>query len=111
MLTGKYRKGEAGRAEGLGGRVFQPENSAKRSAVLDAVLAVAEEAGITADRVAIAWAGTHGAVPLIGPRTLEQLRSNLAAADLVLSPEQIARLDAVSALDPASPRRSEAAVA
>ncbi|WP_242130372.1 aldo/keto reductase [Sphingobium sp. Sx8-8] len=111
MLTGKYRKGEAGRAEGLGGRVFQPENSAQRSAVLDAVLAVAEEAGTTADRVAIAWAGSHGAVPLIGPRTLEQLRSNIAAADLVLSPEQIARLDTVSALDPTSPRRHEAAVA
>jgi aryl-alcohol dehydrogenase-like predicted oxidoreductase len=28
MLTGKYRRGEAGRAQGLGGRVFQPENSA-----------------------------------------------------------------------------------
>jgi aryl-alcohol dehydrogenase-like predicted oxidoreductase len=33
MLTGKYRQGEAGRAQGLGGKVFQAENSAQRSAV------------------------------------------------------------------------------
>ncbi|CAN5302725.1 hypothetical protein BH10PLA2_BH10PLA2_35660 [soil metagenome] len=77
MLTGKYRKGQVGRAEGFGGRVFRPENSAQRSAVLDVVLEIAKEAGTTADRVAIAWAGSRGGVPLIGPRTLEQLRSNL----------------------------------
>ena len=35
MLTGKYRRGERGRAEGLGGRVFQAENSAQRTAILE----------------------------------------------------------------------------
>jgi aryl-alcohol dehydrogenase-like predicted oxidoreductase len=39
MLTGKYRKGEKGRAESFGGRVFQPENSAQRTQILDTVLA------------------------------------------------------------------------
>ena len=64
MLTGKYRKGEKGRAEGLGGKVFQPENSAQRTQILDTVLAIAGELGVGADQVAIAWAGTHGAVPM-----------------------------------------------
>ena len=73
MLTGKYRQGEKGRAEGLGGRVFQPENSAQRTKILDTVLAIAGELGVSADQVAIAWAGTHGAVPMIGPRSLTQL--------------------------------------
>jgi aryl-alcohol dehydrogenase-like predicted oxidoreductase len=51
------RRGEAGRAEGLGGRVFQPENSPQRSAILDAVIAAAEETGATPGQVAIAWVG------------------------------------------------------
>ncbi|HET9535246.1 MAG TPA: aldo/keto reductase [Mesorhizobium sp.] len=61
MLTGKYRQGEKGRAEGMGGRVFQPENSAQRTKVLDTVLAIAGELGVSADQVAIAgghpWRG------------------------------------------------------
>src|SRR3546814_1331189 len=43
MLTGKYRKGEKGRAEGFGGNVFQAENSAQRTATLDPVIAVRSE--------------------------------------------------------------------
>ncbi|MQU35666.1 aldo/keto reductase, partial [Pseudomonas helleri] len=64
MLTGKYRKGEKGRAEGFGGKVFQPENSAQRTQVLDTVIAIAEELGVTPSPIAIVWAGTHGAVPI-----------------------------------------------
>src|SRR3546814_3753329 len=59
MLTGKYRKGEKGRAEGFGGNVFQAENSAQRTATLDTVIAVADELGVSPDQVAIAWAGTQ----------------------------------------------------
>jgi aryl-alcohol dehydrogenase-like predicted oxidoreductase len=111
VLTGKYRKGETGRAEGFGGRVFQAENTSQRTATIDAVLEVAEEAGSSADRVAIAWAATHGAVPIIGPRSLAQLESNLGAAALRLSAEQIARLDAASAPADAPPRAATRAVA
>ncbi|MCW6509210.1 aldo/keto reductase [Lichenifustis flavocetrariae] len=96
MLTGKYRKGETGRAEALGGKVFQPENSDVRSAALDAVLAIAEELRVTPDRVAIAWVARRGGWPIIGPRTLAQLTSNLGAADVTLSPAQLSRLDAAS---------------
>jgi len=103
MLTGKYRKGEKGRAEGLGGKVFQPENSALRTQILDTVLAIAGELGVRADQVAIAWAGTHGAVPMIGPRSLTQLSSNLGALALELSAEHLDRLDTVSGID--RPRR------
>ncbi len=47
------------------------------------------------DQVAIAWASTHGTVPMIGPRSLDQLRSNLGATTLELSWEHVGRLDAV----------------
>ncbi|NMG36838.1 aldo/keto reductase [Azoarcus sp. TTM-91] len=97
MLTGKYRRGERGRAEGLGGKVFQAEDSPQRVAVLDTVLAIAGELQVTPDQVAIAWVGSRGVFPLIGPRSQAQLASNLGAAGLELSAAQLARLDAASA--------------
>ena len=103
MLPGKYRQGEAGRAQGLGGKVFQAENSAQRSAVLDTVITVAEELGVSPGEVAVAWVAAKGSLPIIGPRTVAQLESNLAAAKVRLSPEQTARLDAVSSLPPVFP--------
>src|SRR3546814_7398672 len=86
--------------------VFQAENSAQRTATLDTVIAVADELGVSPDQVAIAWAGTHGAVPMIGPRSLEQLASNLGALAISLTADQLARLDSVSALDPQAPART-----
>lgn len=106
MLTGKYRTGATGRAEGLGGKVFQAENSAQRTQVLDTVLAVASELGANAGQVAIAWAGTHGSIPILGPRTLAQLNDNLGALTVELSAEQIRRLDTASSLAPEAPARS-----
>ncbi len=52
----------------------------------------------TPGEIAIAWVAAKGSLPIIGPRTLAQLESNLAAAKVKLSPEQIARLDEVSAV-------------
>lgn len=103
MLTGKYRKGEKGRAEGFGGKVFQAENSAQRTAILDILIAVAEDAGVTPSEIAIAWVAAKGSLPIIGPRTVAQLENNLAATKVTLSLEQIARLDEVSAVPPAFP--------
>jgi aryl-alcohol dehydrogenase-like predicted oxidoreductase len=97
LLTGKYRRGETGRAQGLG-RVIHGETDARKTAVVDAVLAVAGESGATPGQVAIAWVLHRGILPIIGPRTPAQLADNLAAADLVLTAEQIARLDEASAV-------------
>jgi aryl-alcohol dehydrogenase-like predicted oxidoreductase len=103
VLTGKYRRGEQGRKEGFGGRVFQPENSVQRTAILDAVIAVAQEIGATPGQVAIAWVAAKGSLPIIGPRTVGQLEDNLAALAVKLTPEQIGRLDEVSAVAPGFP--------
>jgi aryl-alcohol dehydrogenase-like predicted oxidoreductase len=105
MLTGKYRRGESGRLQALGGRVFQSENTPQRTAVLDELEAVARETGASTSRIAIAWVASRGAVPIIGPRTVEQLEDNLGAAGLKLAPEVIARLDQVSAVAPGYPHR------
>lgn len=103
MLTGKYRRGEAGRLQGFGGRVFQAENSAQRSAILDEVLTLADEIGATPGQVAIAWVASKGSLPIIGPRTVEQLADNLGAVKVRFTAEQIARLDTVSAIAPVFP--------
>jgi len=51
-------------------------------------------------RVALAWllAKPHVMSIIIGAKTVEQLDDNLAAVELVLSPEEVAKLDAVSML-------------
>jgi aryl-alcohol dehydrogenase-like predicted oxidoreductase len=98
VLTGKYRQGETGRLEGFGGAVFQAENSPQRTAILDAVIAIAKDIGAQPGEVALAWVASKGTLPIIGPRTPDQLKANLASLEVKLSPEQWARLDEVSAL-------------
>ncbi|MER7519941.1 aldo/keto reductase [Streptomyces sp. NPDC126499] len=61
---------------------------------------VAAEAGVTPNQLVLAWLlhqTSPRAVPLIGPRTLEQYEAALPALGLALSPEQLDRLDAAGA--------------
>lgn len=107
VLTGKYRRGEAGRATALGpASVGAPPASdaraeayadAVREGVLDAVLAIAAELGCEPAGVAHAWARARGVVPILGPRTCAQLTANLVAARVALTDAQQRRLDAASA--------------
>jgi aryl-alcohol dehydrogenase-like predicted oxidoreductase len=100
VLTGKYRaeKSENRRDEAWAGAGFQPENSQQRTAIIDTLIEVADEAGVTPGEIAIAWVAAKGSLPIIGPRTLSQLEANLAAAKVALSPEQVSRLDEVSTI-------------
>lgn len=98
LLTGKYRKGESGRAQGLGA-VIHHESDARKTATLDALLALAAETGLPAGRIAIAWVLARGILPIVGPRTPAQLADNLAAAAVTLSREQLQRLDEASAIE------------
>ena len=59
LLTGKYRHGDQGRLSARGDAI---EGTAQRSAVLDAVLAMAEELGTTASAVSLAWLRHRAAV-------------------------------------------------
>lgn len=65
LLTGKYRQGEQG-----------PKQC---TAVLDTLIAVAQDAGVTPAEIAIAWVAAKGSLPIIGPRSLSQLQNNLSA--------------------------------
>ncbi len=95
LLTGKYRRGEAGRAETFK-RLIHSEDDPRKIATVDAVLEIAEARGATPAQVSVAWAVSRGVVPILGPRTQDQLRDNLGAAGIDLAPEDLARLDDAS---------------
>lgn len=96
LLSGKYRRGESGRADTFK-RLIHIEDDARKAAIVDTLLAVAGETGATAGQVALAWVGGRGVFPIIGPRTRAQLDDSLGAIGLVLTGEQNRRLDESSA--------------
>jgi aryl-alcohol dehydrogenase-like predicted oxidoreductase len=74
--------------------------------LLAAVREIAAAHGATPAQVALAWVIAHpntAAIP--GARTLEQLEENAAAADLVLTPDELARLTGESERFDAARRR------
>ncbi|MFI5937893.1 aldo/keto reductase [Actinoplanes sp. NPDC051494] len=75
-----------------------PENQRKLDAV-GRLGKVADDAGITLIEMAIAFVLRHPAItaPIIGPRTMEHLESQLAAADVVLSDDVLDRIDEIVA--------------
>ena len=101
-LSGRYRLGEelpkSHRAERIPSRydLSLPGNQRKLE-VADALARLAEEAGITLIEMALAFVIRHPAVTaaIIGPRTMEQLVSQLSAADVELSNETLDRIDGI----------------
>jgi aryl-alcohol dehydrogenase-like predicted oxidoreductase len=101
-LTGAWRKGRetptSTRAERLPQRydLSLPANQRKLEAA-DALAQLAEEAGMTLIHMAIAFVINHPAVTaaIIGPRTGEQLESQLGAADVPLDDALLDRIDEI----------------
>lgn len=104
FLTGKYKK-DAPPPEGSRLAKWQDRLSRfdqeRNWRILEAVERVASEAGAEPVQVALAWLLAKPAVTsvIFGARTLAQLESNLAAADLDLGGDAIAALDEASAFD------------
>jgi aryl-alcohol dehydrogenase-like predicted oxidoreductase len=101
-LTGRYRKGhdvpESHRAQRLPGRydLSNPSNRAKLDAAEELAL-LAEDAGLSLIHLALAFTLAHPAVtaPIIGPRTMEQLESQLGALDVTLGDDVLDRIDKI----------------
>ncbi len=73
-----------------------PGNQAKLAAV-EQLARLAEEAGLSLIQLALAFVTSHPAVTsaIIGPRTMEHLESQLGAADVVLEPAILDRIDEI----------------
>jgi aryl-alcohol dehydrogenase-like predicted oxidoreductase len=77
---------------------FADENLARNLPLVDAVRAVADEIGCTAAQAAIAWVLAQGddVLPIPGTKRVRYLEEDVAAADLALSEDQLARLTAAA---------------
>jgi aryl-alcohol dehydrogenase-like predicted oxidoreductase len=106
-LTGKYQRDSTptgrtrlGEDPERGMEAYGRRNPEERTwRVVDAVRSVAEARGASMAQVALAWLVDRPAVTsvILGARTPEQLDDNLGAAQVHLSAEETARLDAASA--------------
>ncbi|MGZ4485919.1 MAG: aldo/keto reductase [Nocardioidaceae bacterium] len=101
-LSGRYRKGQelpqSHRAQRVPARydMSDPANQAKLDAV-EQLAVLAEDAGMSLVHLALAFVLQHPAVtaPIIGPRTMEQLESQLGAPDVVLGRDVLDRIDEI----------------
>ncbi len=74
---------------------FLGENLTKNLELVDHVREIADEKGVTATQLALAWVLHQGAdiVPIPGTKRVHYLEENAAAADIALSSEDLKRLD------------------
>ncbi|HEY5816841.1 MAG TPA: aldo/keto reductase [Mesorhizobium sp.] len=103
LLSGKHRRDKAAPAGSrqLAGWDEPPIRDENRLwTVVDALVAIAEERGVSAAQVALAWLLGRPTITsvVIGGRTDAQIKDNLGAAELKLSDAERLRLDEASAL-------------
>ena len=100
FLSGKFTRatsdGDARRAR----FDFPPVDKEKAYDIVDVLIQIGKAHNASAARIAIAWLLSRPAVTsvIIGAKRREQLDDNLGAVDIQLTPEQLTRLDEVSAL-------------
>lgn len=106
LLSGKYRRGAE--SEGDGRRAnfdFPPVNRDRAYAILDVLHEMAEAKGHSVPQLALAWLLHQPAVSsvILGAKRVDQLLDNVGAGDVAFTPDELARIDAVSALPPEYP--------
>jgi len=98
VLSGKYSRDNM-TAESAGrSRTVALHANEETYRVLDVLAEVAKRRDTTPARVALAWVRLRPGItaPTLGARTLDQLKDNLAALEVILKPEDIEELNAVT---------------
>ena len=104
FLTGRFTS-TASFGEGdfrvVGQPRFSEENLAKNQAIVEALKAVAAERGVTPGQLALAWVQHRGSdvVPIPGTKRIKYLEENVAAAELTLTADDLAAIEAAVPLD------------
>jgi aryl-alcohol dehydrogenase-like predicted oxidoreductase len=98
-LSGKYRRENAGKVTGGRAAFVVGRVTEKDYEIVELLTRVARELGTTVPRVALAWVRSQPGVAstIIGVRTIEHFEDNVQALDVMLTADQAAALDAVSA--------------
>jgi aryl-alcohol dehydrogenase-like predicted oxidoreductase len=106
ILSGKFGPGSQG-PEGARRTSFDfpPVDKEKVWTLVEAMREIGQAHGVSPARVALAWVLSRSFVTsiIVGVKTLEQLDDNLAASTLALTPQEVGKLDALSALAPEYP--------
>ena len=108
LLTGKYRTSSEGRLAEWN-RLVHNEDEPFKAATVDAVISTAQRLGVTPAQIAVAWLlerarrSPTGIVPIIGPRTVEQLDSYLGGLAVALDDDTYDELEQVSRIDLGQP--------
>jgi aryl-alcohol dehydrogenase (NADP+) len=108
-LSGKYQRDvrptgatRLGEDPGRGMEAYDRRGTERTWRIIDVVRDIATRRGVSMAEVAVAWVTARPGVTstILGARTLEQLEANLRAADLQLTRQETADLDAPSDLRP-----------
>ncbi|MCX2561228.1 aldo/keto reductase [Acetobacter farinalis] len=107
LLSGKYHR-DGTSISGDGRRAsfdFPPVDRDRAFAVIDAMRPIADAHGRSVAQIAIAWLLHRKVVTsvIVGAKRPKQLQDNIGATTVTLSPEDLATLEAVSALSPEYP--------
>jgi len=105
ILSGKFGPGTSPEGARRTTFDFPPVDKDKAWPIVDALREIGRPKGASPARVALAWMLSKPFVTtvIIGVKTIDQLNDNLAACELMLAPEEVKRLDDLSALPPEYP--------
>ncbi|WP_175910322.1 MULTISPECIES: aldo/keto reductase [unclassified Burkholderia] len=106
LLSGKFGPGAPTEAGSRRSHFdFPPVDLERAWPCVAAMRAIADARRVSVARIALAWllAKPHVTSVIVGAKRVEQLEDNLGAADIVLTGDELAQLDAVSALPPDYP--------
>ena len=116
FLTGKYKQekpteGRIATASGKMSETWERRNTEKNWQIMEKVTELSEKYKATPSQISLAWILTKPMVSsvIMGVRTMDQLVDNLGAKELILSQEDVAELDELSALPELYPYRMIAA--
>jgi aryl-alcohol dehydrogenase-like predicted oxidoreductase len=101
LLSGKFGPGAPDAKDARRTKFdFPPVNTERAWACVEVMREIGKTHGVSVARVALAWVLAKPVVTsvIIGAKSLEQLDDNLQATTLKLTSDEVARLDAVSAL-------------
>ena len=95
ILSGKYKR-DADTKTSRGGALTED-----RLRIADAVAEVAQMIGCSPAQVALAWLRHQpgSVIPIIGARTVEQIKDNLGSIHIQLTPDHLSKLDEASKVD------------
>jgi aryl-alcohol dehydrogenase-like predicted oxidoreductase len=99
LLSGKYGKNTPAEQRRLDKAPFVPV-SERNLAIAEEVKSVAAQIGRSPSQVALAWVRQrYNSIPILGARTVAQIKDNLGCLEFTLDEQQMKRLDEISRID------------